>query len=259
MFGNYTAAQRARLFLVPCLPYLTCLICFMFLTGCAFPHYRHAAHHTTATLAKGQKPNTQQLLATLQKNFRTVASFHVLMQVQNPGAADGSQIQIRGANGDVVMPDKIKAQASVILSGQSVDVNLVSVGSQQVITDPLTGQWRVIKGVLDPRTLTNPDTGIISLISKVKNLSQPMDDSVNKAPCWRINGQLDAKYLAFLTGNGAPAGSMLQTTACIGKSDALPYRITVVGIAGAGDTAQTTRIFDLSNYNENIIITMPQL
>ncbi len=252
MFLSYIAAQRARIFLVPC------LLCFLFLAGCAFPHYRHAAHHAAPTLAKGQKPTTQQLLTTLQKKFRTVTSFHVLMQVQNPGPAEGSAVQIRAANGDVVMPDKIKAQASVVLSGQNVDVNLVSVGNQQVITDPLTGQWRVIKGVLDPRTLTNPDTGIISLIGKVQNLSQPVADTVNKAPCWRINGQLDAKYIAFLTG-GAPAGSMLQTTACIGQSDALPYRITVVGVAGAGDTAQTTRIFDLSNYNENITITMPQL
>lgn len=250
MFASFMAARRARLFLG--------LICFVFLASCAFPHYRHV-HHATTTLAKGQKPDTQQLLTALKKNFRTVTSFHVLMQVQNPGTADSSQVQIRGANGDVVMPDKIKALASVILSGQSVQVNLVSVGSQQVITDPLTGQWRVIKGVLDPRTLTNPDTGIISLINKVQNISQPVADSVNNAACWRISGQLNAKYLAFLTGNGAPAGSMLQTTACIGQSDALPYRITVVGVAGAGDTAQTTRTFDLSNYNENITITMPQI
>ncbi len=69
------------------------------------------------------------------------------------------------------MPDKVKAQASVILSGQNVQVNLISVGDTQVITDPLTGQWRVIKGVLDPRTLTNPDTGIVSVISKVQNVT----------------------------------------------------------------------------------------
>lgn len=245
---------RAKLLLAPC------LLCFVFLTSCAFPHYRHAAHHTTITVAKGQKPSTQQLLTTLQKNFRTVHSFHVLMQVQNTGnTTQASQVQIRDANGDVVMPDKIKAQASVILSGQNVQVNLISVGSTQVITDPLTGQWRVIKGVLDPRSLTNPDTGIISLLGKVQNMGQPVADTVNTTPCWRVNGQLDAKYLAFLTGNGIPAGTILQTTAYVGQSDALPYRISVVGMAALGDTVQTTRTFDLSNYNENITITMPQM
>ncbi len=247
MLGSYVAKQRTL-----------CLICFVLLTGCAFPHYRHA-HHTATPLAKGQTPTTLQLLTALQKNFRTVHSFHVLMQVQNAGTAQASQVQIRDANGDVVMPDKIKAQASVILSGQNVQVNLVSVGNTQVITDPLTGQWRVIKGVLDPRTLTNPDTGIISLLNKVQHVSQPVADTANTTPCWRISGQLDAKYLAFLTGNGVPAGTMLQTTACIGQSDVLPYRISVTGMAAQGDNAQTTRVFDLSNYNENITITMPQI
>jgi len=113
--------------------------------------------------------------------------------------------------------------------------------------------------VLDPRTLTNPDTGIISLVNKLQNVSQPSDDVVNNVPCWRITGQLDAKYLAFLTGGGVPAGTMLQTSVCIGKNDSLPYQISVTGRAAESDTAQTTRSFVLSNYNENVSITAPQV
>ncbi len=117
----------------------------------------------------------------------------------------------------------------------------------------------MIKGVLDPRTLTNPDTGIISLVGKVQNISQPVDDSVNGVPCWRITGQLDAKYLAFFTGGGVPSGTMLQTTACVGKSDMLPYQVKVTGEAAVGDLTNTARTFTLSNYNETIRITSPQL
>jgi hypothetical protein len=223
-------------------------------TGCSLPW-----QHASSAYANVPKPTTQQLLTALQKNFRNVSSFHVVMQVDNPGTASANAVQIRNANGDVVMPDKVKAQAIVILSGQSVTVNLISVGDNQFITDPITGQWRVIKGVLDPRTLTNPDTGIISLVGKVQNVSQPVDDSVNGVPCWRITGQLDAKYLAFFTGGGVPSGTMLQTTACVGKSDMLPYQVKVTGEAAVGDLTNTARTFTLSNYNETISITPPQL
>jgi hypothetical protein len=168
-------------------------------------------------------------------------------------------VQIRNASGDVVMPDKVQAQANVILSGQAVTVKLISIGDNQYITDPITGQWRVIKGVLDPRTLTNPDTGILSLIGKVQNVSQPTEDVVNKIPCWRVTGQLDAKYLSFFTGGGVPAGTILQTSACIGKTDSLPYQVSVTGQAAVGDTAQTSRTFILSNYNKSISITAPQI
>jgi len=144
-----------------------------------------------------------------------------------------------------------------MLSCQPLTVNLISICSNQFITDPITGQWRVIKGVLDPRTLTNPNTGLISLIGKLQNVSSPTSDVANQVPCWRVTGQLAAKNLAFFTGGGVPAGTMLQTNACIGKSDSLPYQVVVTGEAAPGDTAQTAYDFNLSNYNENISISAP--
>ena len=223
------------------------------IVGCT-PPWQHA----DAT-GLSSKPTTQQLIAAVEKNYKTINSFHVVMQVNNPGKASTSQVQIRSANGDVVMPDKVKAQATVVLSGQAVSVNLVSIGDTQYITDPITGQWRVIKGLLDPRTLTNPNTGIISLINKVQKLTQPTDDSVNGTPCWRVSGLLDAKYLAFFTGGGVPAGTMLQTSACVGKSDGLPYQVKVTGQAAPGDTPDTSYLFNISKYNENITIASPQV
>ena len=234
---------------------LLCIASALLFTGCALP-WQHSA---AAQVSLGPKPTTQQLLTTLQKNFRTVSTFHVVMQVDNAGTPPAGSIQIRNANGDVIMPDKVSAQANIVLSGQVVGVKLISVGNNQYVTDPITGQWRVIKGVLDPRTLTNPNTGLISLVGKVQNVSQPSDDNVNGTPCWRITGQLDAKYLKFLTGGGVPTGTMLQTSACIGKADGLPYEVKVVGMAAVGDTNNTTYSFELSNYNENVSITAPQI
>lgn len=235
---------------------LLCIALPLLISGCSLP-WQHST--TVSANALSTKPTTQQLLAALQKNFRTVTAFHVIMQADNLGQAAANKVEIRSASGDVLMPDKVKAQATIILSGQSVTVNLVSIGSTQYITDPITGQWRVIKGVLDPRTLTNPNTGIVSLAGKLTHVSAPIDDNVKGVPCWRINGQLDAKYIAFFTGGGVPAGTMLQTSVCIGKADSLPYEIKVTGQATSSDTAQTIRSFEISNYNENISITAPQM
>jgi len=256
MFSAYTIGRLMGKRIVASIA--LCLMGVLLLTGCVAPHFRWAPRTTSSTTG-GAKPTAQQLIASLQKNFRSVSAFHVAMQVDNPGPVAQGQVQIRSADGDVLMPDKVKALASVILSGQAVQVNLISVGSSQFITDPVTGQWRVVKGVLDPRTLTNPDTGLISLINKVQNISQPVSDNVNGTACWRITGQLDAKYIAFFTGGGVPAGTMLHTSACIGQNDALPYQVIITGQAAAGDTPQTTRTFVLSKYNESISINAPQI
>jgi len=93
----------------------------------------------------------------------------------------------------------------------------------------------------------------------VQNVSQPVDDTVNGVPCWRVTGQLNAKYLAFFTGGGVPAGTMLQTSTCVGKADSLPYQLTVKGRAAVGDTTATTRTFSISNYNEHVSIKAPQI
>jgi len=154
-----------------------CVAIALLVTGCSLPW-----QHDKTAQATGTRPTTQQLLTNLQKNFRNVSSFHVVMKVDNPGEPTAQQVQIRSADGDVMMPDKVKAQANVLLSGQAVTVNLISIGDNQYMTDPITGQWRVIKGVLDPHTLTNPDTGIVSLVGKVQNVSSPTDDSVNGVP-----------------------------------------------------------------------------
>ncbi len=246
-----TSRARKRVVLYSTL----CLLIVVLLASCSSPFARKVRKprpHPTP-------PAAQQLVTELQNHFHDVHAFHVIMQVQNPGTPPPDQVQIRSADGDVVLPDKVKARASVIMSGQSVQVDMISVGDHQYITDPITGQWRAINKLLDPRALTDPNTGIITLVSKVQNLSAPTSSSSNGAPCWNISGQLDAKYLAFLGGGNVPAGTMLQASACVGQSDYLPYHITVTGQAAAGDTPQTTRSFDLSNFNQDVTINAPQV
>ena len=245
------------------IPMRRAMMCFiltiasaLLIIGCT-PPWQHGS--TAAASNLGSKPTAQQVLTTIQKNFRQVSSFHVSMKVVNLGTSSGSQIQIRSADGDVIMPDKVKAQANVLFSGQPVTVKLISIGNIQYLTDPITGQWRVVKGVLNASTLTNPDTGIISLSSKLQQLSGPARDSVNGIPCWRVNGLLAAKYLAFLTGGAVPAGTMLQTSVCAGRSDGLPYQLSIAGQAAKSDTSQTSRNFNISSYNEHIAISAPQI
>ena len=234
--------------------FVLCLLCAAVMSGCnIFKH--NGVHSGNAT---GPAPSTQQLLSAFKQQFRSVKSLHVTMQTENPGPADPQQTQILNIDGDVVMPDKVKAQAGVVLSGQKVQVSLISVNGNQYVTDPVTGQWRIMNGVLDPSTLTNPDTGLVSILDKVQNLSQPMASNANGTPCWNVNGTLDAQNVAFLTGGGAPSGSQLKVSTCFGQSDSLPYRISIVGQAARGDTPQTSRTFDLSNYNEQVTITAPQ-
>jgi lipoprotein LprA len=199
-------------------------------------------------------PSAQSLIKNAQAAIGKVTAYHFNLKAQNIGT--GGSLPIQSADGDIVVPDKLQANANVVFGGATVQAQLIAIGSNQYIN--VLGGWQQASGLLDPRVLSDPQTGVAAILGHLQNPSTPSDSSSNGTPCWSISGKLDASYLAGITGGGAPAGTMDDVTTCIGKSDNLPYLIVIKGIAAKGDTAQTTRTFTLSKFNESVTINAPK-
>ncbi len=200
-------------------------------------------------------PTAQQLIKNAQVAIQKVKSYHFNLAVDNPGT--GGRLTIKTANGDILVPDKLRANANALVFGNAVKVQIIAIGDEQYVTDPITGNWIAVSGLLDPRTLSDSTTGVAAILGHIQDPSAPTDANVDGAPCWSIDGTLDARYLAGIAGGNAQAGSRVATTTCIGKSDNLPYLIRLSGIAVQGDTTQTVRTFKLSKFGENLTITAP--
>lgn len=200
-------------------------------------------------------PSAQQLIQNAQAAIQKVSAYHFNLQAKNVGTT--GKLPIESADGDIVVPDKLKAVADVLFANTDVQAEIVSVGGKQYLN--LLGSWQQTSGLLDPRVLSDPQKGVAAILGQLKNPSTPTDASSDGTPCWSIQGKLDASYLAGLTGGGAPAGTQDNVTTCIGKSDNLPYLIVINGIAASGDTAQTVRTFKLSKFNEKLTITAPDI
>jgi hypothetical protein len=198
-------------------------------------------------------PSSQQLIKNAQAAIQKVTSYHFTLKSQNISAT--SPLPIQSADGDILVPDKLQANANVLFNGATVQAQIIAIGNDQYIN--VLGGWQKTSGLLDPRVLSDPQTGVSAILGQLQNPSSPSDSSSNGTPCWSISGKLDARYLAGITGGGAPAGTMDDVTTCIGKSDNLPYLIVIKGIAAQGDTAATSRTFTLSKFNEHITITAP--
>jgi LppX_LprAFG lipoprotein len=200
-------------------------------------------------------PDAHQLITKAQAAIQKVTSYHFNLVVDHPGT--NGVFTVQKADGDILIPDKLKANANILVLGSAASVQMVSVGSQQYVTDPISNQWQKTSGLLDPRTLSDSKTGVASILGHMQNLSTPTASSVDGTPCWSIDGKLDAQYLSSITGGGAPTGSTIAVTTCIGKSDNLPYLIKMTGVASQGDNTNTVRNFKLSKFNESITITAP--
>src|SRR5205823_8551573 len=128
-----------------------------------------------------------------------------------------AKLPIVSAEGDIVVPDKLKANANALLLGNIVQVQIIAIGNQQYIL--LFGAWHATTGLLDPRTLSDPQKGVASILGHIQNPTTPTDSRVGGRPCWKINGKLDPVYLEGITGGGAPTASSDDNSSCIGKTD----------------------------------------
>ncbi len=198
-------------------------------------------------------PDVNQLIKNAQAAIQLVTSYHFKLVTDNPG--NGATLPITSAEGDILVPDKLKANANALFAGNNVQVQIIAIGNQQYIL--LFGTWQETTGLLNPRTLSDPQRGVAAILGHIQNPSTPSDSTVGGRPCWKVNGKLDPAYLAGITGGGAPAGSTDDISTCIGKSDNLPYQIIIKGPAAAGDTDKTVRTFTLSNFGEQVTIEAP--
>ena len=157
----------------------------------------------------------------------------------------------------MLVPDKLKANANALVIGNTVQVQIVAIGDKQYVTDPISGKWTSTTGLLDPRTLSDSQTGVAAILGHIQNPGTPTDSNVDGTSCWSIDGKLDAKYLTAITGVGTPAGTQVNVTTCIGKQDHLPYLIRMSGVTVQGDTDKTVRTFKLSKFGEQLTIVAP--
>ena len=198
-------------------------------------------------------PDVHKLIKDSQAAIQKVTAYHFNLAIQNPGT--GGTLPIQSADGDIVVPDKLHANAKALVAGSVVPVEIIAIGNQQYVN--LLGIWQPTTNLLDPRTLSDPQTGVSAILGHIQNPTTPTSSQVDGKDCWSFNGKLDPMYLAGITGGGAPAGTLDDVTTCIGKSDNLPYQIIVKGIAAQGDSAKTVRTLKLSKFNEQITIQPP--
>lgn len=243
----YKRPITISLFSLRVVPVLSLLVLLLLLTACGGDNGGGSS---------AGAPDAKTLISNAQTAIQKASAYHFNLQATSPGA--GTQLfTIQGADGDIVTPDKLKATATALVGGISTaQVNVISIGADEYVTDPITGSWKKQSGLIDARTLTSSDTGISAILGHIQNPSTPTDSSVDGTPCWSTSGKLDTQYLKSIVGDAVVAGTV-DVTACVGKSDNEPYLLKFTGAVIKGDTAQTVRTFKLSKFGESVTITAP--
>jgi hypothetical protein len=209
-------------------------------------------------------PSAQSLIQDAQKAVNTDSAFHFKMKVDHPGTPSAGTLAIEAADGDVKKPNALKGTATISMGGPDIDVQFIGIGAQQWILTPLSPNWvSADQYGIDLSKVLDPNTGVSSILGAMQNPKNAGDDTISgDGDCWLVEGTVPSGALAAVVG-GDPSGTTpIDTTVCVAKNlDSKNlrqlYEIIVKGAAADGDTAQTTRTFTLSKFNESVDIQPP--
>jgi hypothetical protein len=199
-------------------------------------------------------PNAATLLKNAQVKFDQTTSFHFVLNASHLGASDA--LGVTYAVGDVQRPDRMKATATATVSGFALSVRLIIVGQQQWL-DLGTGTYQPTTQFGGLLTIFDAQQGVGAVLTHMQQPSTPQDAMSGNTPCWKVSGKVDTSLLAAIVGSTTLHGQTVQTSVCIGKSDSALYSVILDGAITQSDTAQTTRSFTLSNFDQPVDIEPP--
>ncbi|HEY7350992.1 MAG TPA: LppX_LprAFG lipoprotein [Ktedonobacterales bacterium] len=209
-------------------------------------------------------PSPGALIQAAQKAINSDTAFHFKMRVDHPGTPSVGALSIDAADGDVKKPDQIKGTATVSMGGPDIAVQFIGIGDQEWVLTPLSPDWvSADEYGIDLGKVLDPDVGISAVLGAMQNPKNIGDDTVSGGgDCWLVQGTVPSGALAAVVGGDPDGTTPIDTTVCIaknldGKGLRQPYEIIIKGVAAEGDTAQTTRTFTLSKFNESITIEPP--
>lgn len=133
-----------------------------------------------------------------------VNSLHFSLSVEGgPAHIDPeSSLSMRGAEGDLVRPDRVQATVRVGVRGLVVvTIQAVGIGTEQFITRPVTGEWqRMPTGWgFDPTILFDREQGIEQAVTRVDWQAEPAEEYVGETRCHFLQGTAAGPEIAPLT------------------------------------------------------------
>ena len=192
--------------------------------------------------------------------METVDSFHIEITQVGGTTPLAMGLEMSKAAGDVVRPDRLKAEITATVSGLPVRVEVITVGNMTFVTNPLTGKWEPFPSQFSAAGIFDPDTGIAAVLRHGTNLSKLEDQNAAGLPCYHIKGNITTDDLVPITRLftlNSLKGVDIATDIWCDKGDFLLRQIRLEGKITAEEKPGIIRTITLSDFNESVQIELP--
>ena len=165
--------------------------------------------------------------------------------------------------GDSLSPDRTNARLTLGVSVFLLEIDIVTIGSDVYLTNPMTGEWEVTStdefGIPDPVLLVS------GVFPSLHDLEIVGEERIGEVPTYHLSGSVTSADLEML-------GADLESVDIwIGAEDSLLYRISTQGLVnldelglsledmGLEGEGTITLQIDLSDFNAPVEIEPPTI
>jgi hypothetical protein len=202
------------------------------------------------------EPTVEQVLARAADAVAALKSFHFVLTHQNGSTPIVFDLRLTKAEGDVQAPDRLKAKLDAERGPFSVDVQVITIGNELWVTDPLLGRWQKVGQGIDIRDIFAPDRGVPELLRGARDGRFDGSDTVDGASSHRIKVSVDGAALKAIAPI-AREGQNVPVTLWVGKNDALVRRIDIEGPLTDREKSDIRRRIQLSKFDQPVEILPP--
>lgn len=202
---------------------------------------------------------TQDILSKTAQRLAGVQSVHFTATIDGAAFIDATRtIQLRSAEGDIVVPDRMQARIKIAAGAANIDVALVTLGDDKYQTNLLTGQWERAGAGFDysPTVLFDQSQGLSSVVGKLREVERLPDETVGGQVAYRLRGKLDRAAIEPLT-SGAIDGDPVAAELWIAKDSSNLLKLVLTEPPTPNKAKPATWTLTLDKYDQPVTINRP--
>jgi hypothetical protein len=206
---------------------------------------------TPATL-----PPADEVLSKAVERVGTVKSFHFRLEHENGYSPLPLDLKLRTAEGDIQVPDRMKADLEAEVGGATLKVQIVGIGDEAWMTNPFSREWQPLPAGTSISSIFDPAAGVQAVANSLQDVSVTGVEKVEGENTYVLEGKVDSGVLEAAAPIAEP-GLTVVVKLWISTTDYTMREIRLEGPFAPGEPENIVRILYLSKFDESVSIEPP--
>jgi hypothetical protein len=196
------------------------------------------------------------VLADAAARLDEASSFHFVLSHDSGGTRIIQNMLMTRAEGDVLRPSSIRADLTVTMAGQRIDLRMIGMDDSIWLSNPFDpSRWQLVPDARSEDVLNLQR--ISDVLTAVEDASADGVATLDGSSSYRIRGSVDSDAFTAVIPEVAVAGETVAVDIWIGRSDVQLRQMVVRGRLNTDEPGDVVRRIILSAFDSPVSIDAP--